>query len=222
MLSEFAKRLVQICIEERNRFGNGQGKEWQDPHYLRVGVYWDRLSKVDGFQSWAGYNGRSDIVFDAGGVPKKDKNNNSPWSAAFISYVMWAAGAESNFAYSSAHSTYIVRALREAAKQNSKAAFIARRHKLYAPKVGDLIACERQPTIDPNFDTYIDYVKVDKYHAHCDIVVGIEDKVLTTIGGNVSHSVREKKWPINAQGMIGNSDPLTKSSAVICIIETRL
>ena len=38
----------------------------------------------------------------------------------------------------------MVKALREAKKATSNAKFIARRHTQYAPKAGDLIACERR------------------------------------------------------------------------------
>lgn len=221
-MSDFTDRLVVIARAERDRFGNGESKEWMDDVFERVGDYWTRLAEIPAFAHWAGTNGKSEIKFDAKGNPKKDGNRNPPWSAAFISFVMAEAEAGDAFSYSSSHSTYIVRALREAAKKKSTAKFIARRHKQYSPKVGDLIACERQKKIDPNFDTYIDFVAEGKFEAHCDIVTEVHEKSVVTIGGNVSSSVMEKRWPLDKDGHIGNHDPGNSQATVICVIETLL
>lgn len=153
-------------------------------------------------------------------MPVKDGNRNQPWSAAFISYIMAKAGAGSSFSYAPSHSVYIVKALKEAAKSTTSASFVAQRHAEYVAKVGDLIACERQPSINPNFDTYADYVKQKKYEAHCDIVVDVGRDELFTVGGNVSNSVCKKRWPLK-KGRIGNFDPKHSTAGVVCIIENR-
>jgi hypothetical protein len=148
------------------------------------------------------------------------ENKNQPWSAAFISFVAAMAGAGANFHYGPSHSMYIVDALREAKKPFSTAKFVARRHTDHAPKIGDLIACERRPDTEANFDTYIDFVKAGRFEAHCDFVVGFdaEHKHAITIGGNVSNSVSQKSWPLNAEGRIGSHDPKSATASVICII----
>lgn len=219
MASAFVDKLVSICEAECAFFGNGSKKEFMADVYLRVGDYWTELAKTPPYQSWAGYTGRSGVTFDAKGNVKT--NNNQPWSAAFISYVIRMAGAGDSFAYAPSHSVYIVRALEQAKKTKPTAPFIARRHKLYKPRLGDLIACERQKLTNPNFDTYKTYVAEGKYEAHCDIVTEIHPKHVITIGGNVSNSVTRKKWPLDAAGMIGNTDPLSSNGSVICIIENQ-
>ncbi len=221
-MSDFTDRLVQACHDERGRFENGALKEWMEPVFRRVGDYWDRLADLPQYAGWQGYNGRSDVRLGANGRPVADGNRNQPWSAAFISFVMREAGAGDTFAYAPSHSVYVVKALREAAKAASKHPFIARRHKLYAPKPGDLIACERQKTVDPNFDTYVSFVAQGRFEAHSDIVTEVTDKAVTTVGGNVGNSVREKRWPLDTSGHIGNADPLSRTSMVICVIESRL
>lgn len=220
-MSKHTDAVVALSEHELNLFGDGSKKEWMEDVYLEVGKYWNKLAENKQYQAWQGYNGRSDIRFDKKGHPIKDGNRNQPWSAAFISYVMALAGAGKEFSYSPSHSVYIVKALKEASKAKSNAAFIARRHADYTPRVGDMIACERQPAFNPNFDTYVDYVKQKKYEAHCDFVVSISGSKLTTIGGNVSNSVKRKTWPLS-KGKIGNFDPLSPSAGVICVIECLL
>ncbi|KXG87595.1 hypothetical protein ATO67_18280 [Agrobacterium bohemicum] len=135
---------------------------------------------------------------------------------------MSVAGADKKFSYAPSHSVYIVKALEQAKKTKPTEEFIARRHKTYTPKLGDLIACERKPSIDPNFDTYKSYVAAGQYEAHCDIVTEVHDKFVITIGGNVKNSVTRKKWPLDGNKMIGNHDPGSSTSGVICIIENGL
>lgn len=219
MASAFVSKMLQICEQEYAFFGNGTKKEFMDDVYKRVGDYWTELAKHDPYKDWAGYNGKSGVVFAHGKVVS---NNNQPWSAAFISYVMATAGAGNNFAYSPSHSVYIVRALEEAKKSKPAASFVAQRHKLYSPKLGDLIACERRPEVDPNFDTYKAFVAAKKYEAHCDVVTEVHPKHVVTIGGNVSNSVTRKTWPLDAAKMIANHDPLSANASVICIIENGL
>jgi hypothetical protein len=221
-MTAFTDAVVKICREEFATFRNGQLKETDQAIFQRVGDYWNKLAEQPDFKVWKGYNGRSDCRFDANG--KLIENNNQPWSAAFISFVAAAAGAGADFRYGSSHSVYIVRALREAKNAFSTAKFVARRHTEYAPRIGDLIACERRKDTDATFDNYIDFVKAGRFEAHCDFVVGFDaqNKNAITIGGNVGNSVAEKTWPLDGQGRIGNQDPRSSIAKVICIIECRL
>lgn len=224
-MSEFTDRVVQICNNELELFGNGALREYDTAVYRRVGDYWDALALESAYAAWHGYNGRTDVQFTLlpnGQVRRPPaKNKNQPWSAAFISYVAREAGAGANFAYSPAHSRYILKALREAS-QPSGGKFIARRHTAYQPKIGDLIACERREHEDADFDTYPAYVTAGRYEAHCDFVVAADTRRVITIGGNVKHSVKTKTWPLDAQGRIGDRDPESLVAKVICVIDTRL
>ena len=220
MTSAFVNQLIKVAEDEYAYFGNGTKKEYQSSVYLRVGEYWTELAKTPPYGSWSGYNGRSGVTFDKKG--KVTSNKNQPWSAAFISYVMSIAGAGKDFSYAPSHSVYIVKALDDAKKTKPAGKFIARRHKLYTPKLGDLIACERKPKIDPNFDTYKKYVAAGHYEAHCDIVTEVHDKHVITIGGNVNNSVSQKKWLFDTGKMIDDHDPGSSTSGVICIIENLL
>jgi hypothetical protein len=220
MTSAFVNKLVQVTEDECAYFDDGTKKEFEETVFRRVGDYWTELAKNPPYASWAGYNGRSGVKFGAKG--NVISNKNQPWSAAFISYAMKAAGAGTNFSYAPSHSVYIVKALDQAKKSKPTEKFVARRHKAYTPKLGDLIACERKPAIDPNFDTYKSYVAAGQYEAHCDIVTEIHDKHVITIGGNVKNSVTRKKWPLDGNRMVGNHDPNNSTAGVICIIENFL
>lgn len=225
-MSAFTETVVRACADELALFRNGKNKEYDRDVYRRVGEYWDALATIPAYQSWGGYNGRSDTDLELnsdGEVVEVVRNKNQPWSAAFISWVARQAGAGNRFSYAPSHSVYIVKALKAAAA-GGNAKFVARRHGEYVPKVGDLIACERRKNDDASFDTYIDFVKAGRFEAHCDFVVGMSDETrqVITIGGNVSHSVMSKEWPIDQNGRIGNHDPKSVASKVICIIETLL
>jgi hypothetical protein len=226
-MSTFTDEVVRLCNSEYELFGNGSFKEYDEEVYRRVGEYWDSVALVPKYQVWKGYNGRSGVklTFLSNGKIKKpvskEDNKNQPWSAAFISWIARTAGAGDAFPYSPGHVTYIVQALKEA-KSPSGGKFVARRHTQYTPKVGDLIACERRTDSDATFDTYVAHVQAGKYEAHCDFVVAVEQNQVVTIGGNVGHSVAKKIWPLNSQGRIGDHDPGSATSRVICVIETKL
>ena len=87
---------TQIANEEWNFFGNQEidinGKlirrgrtETDEGFWQRVGMYW----------------------MDGTGKNLTGKNDDYPWSAAFISFVLRKAGAGDRFRYSAQHSVYI-------------------------------------------------------------------------------------------------------------------
>jgi hypothetical protein len=226
-MTAFTDNVIKICSKELELFRDGKLREYDKRAYKRVGDYWNEVATVPDYKTWKGYDGRrgSKLTINSNDeVTAVIKNRNQPWSAAFISWVASKAGAGSHFSYAPSHSVYIVRALKAAQKNDETAKFIARRHTHYSPKEGDLIACERRSDTNANFDNYIDFVKDEKYEAHCDFVVGVskETNKAITIGGNVSHSVKSKEWPLNSKGRIGGHDPRDSNAKVICIIECRL
>ena len=42
----------------------------------------------------------------------------------------------------------------------------------------------------------------DSFKSHCDIVVSIRDTHVSTLGGNVAHSVSRTNYPINSDGYL--------------------
>ena len=219
-MTTFTNSVANLCEQEyKLYFASGDKKEWMEGTYQRVGDYWNQLATIDKYKKWKGYDGRSDAVLAGDGTLISSKNQ--PWSAAFISWIAYHAAASNNFKYSPSHSTYVIAALRAAKSVSSTAKFIARRHETYKPKVGDLIACERRPDVDPSFDTYIDYVAQGKYEAHCDFIVDVAEGKLTVIGGNISNSVTKRDWP-TSNGLIQGVDPARPGNNVICVIDCLL
>lgn len=119
---------------------------------------------------------------------------DNPWSAAFISWVVKRAGGGSNFKYSAGHSYYTV-----AAKQNRLAGnsnpFKAYRISEATPRVGDIVCLDRGSGA-----TY-DSIR-EGMATHCDIVVEVQPGKLTTIGGNLSDTVRTTTVTTDANGRI--------------------
>ena len=229
-MASFSAEVVRICDEQWKFFDQGKRKEYQSKVFRRIGQYWKEGTEL------SGRDGRTDVIFlKLNGRPldKNDPevivpdrhNRNPPWSAAFISFVAKTAGAGDGFIYSRFHSRYILAALREAANPGSTANFIARRHTSFAPKIGDLIATGRESAKTATFDTAENFKDRDDFFpSHCDFVVEIDPagRFLKTVGGNVGNSVGQKTWPLNAARRIGDKDPRSSASNVICIMDCRL
>ncbi|HYF15040.1 MAG TPA: DUF2272 domain-containing protein [Phycisphaerales bacterium] len=121
------------------------------------------------------------------------------WSAAFISWVMKKAGAGKNFAYSSAHGTYIA-----AARANTYAGN-ANPFKAYpplqvAPRVGDIVCRRYKAGISTDFD------KIGGTGYHGDIVTSISNGIATVVGGNVQQSVAARKCKLAPDGKLLGTD----------------
>ncbi|GAC1346307.1 MAG: hypothetical protein NVSMB18_28140 [Acetobacteraceae bacterium] len=156
--------------------------------WQRVGDYWwfgqDALSKQSG---WTGrYN---EFGTPYGGTAPA-------WSAAFISYVMRAAGAGDRFPYSPLHSEYI-----NAAAQGA-GVLHAERPDAYPPQPGDLICVGRGNARSFRFED----LPAPSFLAHCDLVVQAMPEQLVVIGGNVSAGVTMKHVPITPSGTLAGPD----------------
>lgn len=118
------------------------------------------------------------------------------WSAAFISYIMRAAGAGTRFPYTPLHADYINAAAR------NEGALHAERLESYAPQAGDLICLGRASARGMRFDD----LPTTRFFAHCDIVDAAAPGQLTVIGGNVAASVTMKHVPTTASGTLASPD----------------
>lgn len=113
------------------------------------------------------------------------------WSAAFISYVMCAAGVgdQDQFHRSEAHWTYVDQAIEAADGKAPRAVFRARELDLGLPKVGDLVCLDRT---GGRFRSTEDKRQAPgEAPLHCDVVVKVDPRrsLVATIGGNVVQSV---------------------------------
>lgn len=135
---------------------------------------------------------------------------DTPWSAAFISYVIRQAGvAENAFKYSNAHRTYIYDAFAvdaaEAAHENSNGVYRACPLGTTKPRIGDLLCQQREPSLVDASDADVR----ERIHGelsgstdtrtvrrtHCEVVAYIDPaaRKMYTIGGNVNQSITARK-----------------------------
>ncbi|NND79408.1 MAG: DUF2272 domain-containing protein [Maribacter sp.] len=125
---------------------------------------------------------------------RRNSKKRSPWSAAFISYVMKEAGAGNFFKYNSLHFNYM-RAARSNREESRRNPFQLFRPAEIKPEVGDLV-CNWRGTprlsydnLEAKYRRFLDTRDYSLLHSHCDIVVeiGIDNngnKVAWVIGGN--------------------------------------
>lgn len=153
----FSDKLVKKAEAELAAFG-GMAED-KSPLKERIGLYWDFLNRPD-------LDGGDDIA----------------WSAAFVSYMVNLAGANTTFPYSAQHSVYFYRTIND--KMIKKAsAFWGYRVSEVTIEPGDILGMNRsdKPPIDYDWAmTHADYF------SHADIVTSVSGKSVETIGGNVS------------------------------------
>ena len=135
---------------------------------------------------------------------------DTPWSAAFISYIMKqsdvAAGA---FQFSNAHRAYIYDAFAVSAAELTGGAggqlYRACPLSTTRPRVGELICTQREPTLaDASEETVRERVRAEVsgksdarsvQRSHCEVIAFIDAPAskMYTIGGNVLHGVAARK-----------------------------
>lgn len=135
---------------------------------------------------------------------------DTPWSAAFISYVIRQSGVAANaFQFSNAHRAYIYDAFAASAAELTKEAGdrLYRACPLTAtrPRAGDLICQQREPALaDASDEAVRERIRAELggstdarsvRRTHCEVVAYIDARArkVYTIGGNVNQSVTARK-----------------------------
>ena len=195
---EAFSRMTVVAIAEREwrAFGSvvdddpptaaprGPRPDQQPGLWQRVADYW--WSSQDFGAPAGAWSSR----YDEAGSPYQTQA--PAWSAAFVSYVMRAAGAGQGFPYSPLHADYINAAAR------NEGFLHAERVDLYAPQPGDLVCAGRGEARGMRFED----LPATRFFGHCDIVVKAEAGVLEVIGGNVFGGVTKKHVPTTDQGRL--------------------
>ena len=135
---------------------------------------------------------------------------DTPWSAAFVSYVMRQSGVAANaFQFANAHRVYIYDAFAASAAELTNEAG----DRLYRacpvtttrPRVGDLICQQREPTLADASDAAVrERIRAELdgstdgrsvRRTHCEVVAYIDARArkMYTIGGNVNQAVTARK-----------------------------
>jgi hypothetical protein len=148
-------------------------KETDEGFWQRVGTYW----------------------LEGTGKHLTGKNEDFPWSATFMSFVMRKAGAGERFKYSAQHSVYIRAAIVAKTKGSTDAGMWGFRLAERAPEPGDLICYARQPGV--SYDT-----PSASYKSHADLVISRTASEIEVLGGNVGNSVTLKHLAIDDHGLL--------------------
>jgi hypothetical protein len=132
---------------------------------------------------------------------------DTPWSAAFISYVIRQSGVAANaFRFSNAHRAYLYDAFVASAAEPAKAAG-ARLYRACPlttrPRPGDLICHQREPALANATDEAVrerirSELSTDTRsvrRAHCDVIAHVDARArkMYVIGGNVYQAVTTRK-----------------------------
>lgn len=141
---------------------------------------------------------------------------DTPWSAAFISYLMKSAGfARAEFEFSDSHSDYVRAALdasaAEAEGRDSTHAFRACDAAATTPRAGDLLCATRSGTAGTTRFAALAAAMAAApaaagFPMHCDLVVRSDEGAgggLETIGGNVLNSVTLSRMTLDSRKVLG-------------------
>jgi hypothetical protein len=135
---------------------------------------------------------------------------DTPWSAAFVSYVIRQSGVTANaFQFSNAHRAYIYDAFAasaaEPANQAGERLYRACPVTTTRPRAGDLICHQREPALaNASDETVRERIRAELAgsadartvrRTHCDVVAYIDApaRKMYVIGGNVAEAVTAKK-----------------------------
>lgn len=193
--------------------------------WQRVAAFWQALSPADppDLITSAGLVARSEALRAVPEASVAIRESllraaivDTPWSAAFISYVMKAAGfSRSEFAFSDSHADYVQAAFaagaEEAAGRATSYAFRACDIATTPPRAGDLLCATRAATAGVSrFDALATAMAArspgQPFPMHCDLVVRSDqggDAKIETIGGNVIQSVTLSRMTLNANKVLG-------------------
>lgn len=189
----FSAKLVDKVTQEFSTFKGIP--EHKSPLKERIGEYWDFL-----------------------GRPELDGADDVPWSAAFISNMARNSGADKLFPYSAQHSVYIYRTINDKVLKKPSA-FWGFNLSEITIEPGDIIGMNRAsaPAIDYDWArTHADYL------SHADIVVSVDKKSVTAIGGNVGKApgeIDEKIFDFTSAGLVNRR---AKSQQVFVVIRNFL
>jgi hypothetical protein len=124
------------------------------------------------------------------------------WSAAFISYVLGAAGVDTReFPPSAAHAHYVDALIRDALAFPATAPFLPHGPAEYAPRPGDLLCADRSPAPIDHWTRRAADAGAFR-PMHCDIVVATGPGFVDAIGGNVRDAVTRTRFAADESGYL--------------------
>ncbi|WP_114953415.1 DUF2272 domain-containing protein [Sphingosinicella terrae] len=186
---ERREALIAQAILQWHRFERGLGKETVDPFFRHVGEMWRAI-----------------------GIDLDGKDNDQPWSAAAISFMVRHAGkGYEDFRFAAAHARYIHHSIKKREADAASPFWGFRLHE-HRPRLGDMVCRWRERPID--FETAR---RRDDYKSHCDIVIKVDSakNVVLALGGNVRNSVSITRYAL------GPGDFLADQGGVFAVLANR-
>ena len=209
----FKSKAVGLANQEWIDWGRGSKQETDR----------DRINILRNYYTEAGLDRSTDRLLDP------VWHANHPWSAVFISWLMWMAGAGSKFRYSRGHKYYIAAAKRNRIKNRFDNPFWAFRVDEVVPEPGDLVCAWRTPKKGRPRATYGNIDEPDFKPTHCDIVTEVHPNRIVVIGGNawdqitkMHNTVGRKSIRTNDQGKISPEEQRRKRLFAIIKVRTDL
>jgi hypothetical protein len=203
------ERLLRIALGEWADWGGLQVTAGQRPassraesdpaNFPRVLAYWRAVPEDEG----AIARNRRLYAEALAGEPEGAALWQEPyWSAAFISYVMQAAGIDRReFPPSAAHSAYVDALIADAARFPATAPFLPRSPFEIPPRPGDLLCADRGRF--PIRDWRQRAADAGRFRPmHCDIVVEAGPGYVDAVGGNVLDAVTRTRFAADASGYL--------------------
>ncbi len=196
-------RMLRIAIAEWRDWGSivlapdaaapTTPAESQTDNFPRVLAYWRAVPDEDGAIA------RNRTRYRAGSPALWSE---PAWSAAFISYVLRAAGVDAReFPPTAAHAFYIDALIADAARFPAAAPFIPHDPAAHAPREGDLVCADRSAAPLPHWHARI--AEQGRFRPmHCDIVIHTRRGYVEAIGGNVRDAVTLTRFPTDASGVL--------------------
>ncbi|WP_240048466.1 DUF2272 domain-containing protein [Crenalkalicoccus roseus] len=203
------ERMLRLALQEWREWGalvhedgNHAPSTQAEAHpenFPRLLAYWRALENDEGAVA------RNRALYRAAlaGRPEGAGLWRQPyWSAAFISYVMRAAGVDrAEFPPAPAHATYVDAMIATAARFPETAPFLPHGPAERAPQPGDLVCADRgRFPITHWRQRAADGGRFRPMH--CDIVVRVGPEVVEAVGGNVLDSVTLTRFPADAAGYL--------------------
>jgi hypothetical protein len=188
-----------------------------EPPRVRTSLGWVSRAEVDGGRAAnTGNASRAEVATREALL--RAAIVDTPWSAAFISFLMKTAGfSAGEFAFSDSHADYVQAAFAASQAEDGgrdspygwRACDVART----PPRVGDLLCATRASSAGiASFDALAAALAVrapgEALPMHCELVVRADaggDAKLDTIGGNVVQSVTLSRMTLNARKVLGDA-----------------
>ena len=197
------ERMLRITVAEWRDWGSvvldpgapppSTAAESRPENFPRVLAYWRAVPDDEGAiaRNRARYREASPALW-----------SEPAWSAAFISYVLRAAGVDAReFPPSAAHGSYVDALVADAQRFPSTAPFIPHEPHAYAPREGDLVCADRSAAPITSWrDRAADGGRFRPMH--CDIVVRVRPGAIEAIGGNVREAVTLARFPTDPSGAL--------------------